>query len=146
MVAAATPFDANGQLDLTTVSNYVSYLIRIGVRGAYVHGTTGEGVSISLTEKQALTKAWVDANAIHGQNRMLLIINVSSPVISESRQMAQFCSKLTGVDGIATLPSFYYRPSNAESMVSHLEDVGNSAQSLPLMLYHFPMMTNVSRE
>lgn len=108
-------------------------------------GTTGEGVSISLGEKKQLTQAWAEA-VRKVTPRVTLVINVSSPVVSESKELAAFCNGLEGVDAIATLPSFYYRAANVDQVVAHLADIATAAPNLPLMYYHFPEMTKVSCE
>ncbi|XP_026333315.1 N-acetylneuraminate lyase-like [Hyposmocoma kahamanoa] len=47
-------------------------------------------------------------------------------------------------DAIMTLPEIYYKPRNVDSLVSYLEDVSHAAPSLPLLYYHFPMMSGVN--
>lgn len=144
MVAAVTPF-LNNKPNIDTIEVYVRYLINIGARGAYVHGTTGEGVSLTLDEKKAVTKAW--ASAVSKLTpKLALVINVSSTVMSESKELAALCDDLEGVSAIATLPSFYYRAANAEQVVDHLADISAAAPNSPLVYYHFPHMTKVQCE
>lgn len=60
-VAAVTPFKQDGSVDESAILPYAKYLIGNGVKGFLIHGSTGEGVSLSLEEKKTLTKAWVSA-------------------------------------------------------------------------------------
>lgn len=117
--------------------------MKIGVKGAYVHGTTGEGVSLGHEEKKSLTKAWLDARAAAKADKdFLLIVNVSSCVVHETLDHAKYCNDL-GVDGIAFLPPFYYRPASVGQLAKYVKVVADAAPDLPLLYYHFPEMTNI---
>lgn len=42
-----------------------------------------------------------------------------------------------------TLPELYFKPKTPEQLVGYLERVATAAPSLPLLYYHFPMMSGV---
>ncbi len=44
IAATCTPLDESGELHLEVVPSMVEHLIRVGVRGLYVCGSTGEGM------------------------------------------------------------------------------------------------------
>lgn len=44
IAAPHTPFDANGEVNYPVIDRIAEHLIAQGVKGAYVCGTTGEGV------------------------------------------------------------------------------------------------------
>ena len=145
VVANVTPLHPDGSVNDSIIGDYVKHLMKIGVKGAYVHGTTGEGVSLAHDEKIKLTKAWIDAcrsSIKSGSDPFLLIINVSSNVVSESKEHAKFCNE-QGVDGIAFLPPFYYRPANVSQLVQYMKGIASAAPDTPLVYYHFPEMTYV---
>lgn len=54
--APFTPFDSNGKLDVSLIPPYYAFLKRNGITGAFINGSTGEGVSITLEEKKPLRK------------------------------------------------------------------------------------------
>ena len=144
VVATVTPFDANGEIALESVPRYLDYLWKIGVKGVYVHGTTGEGVSLNITEKMTLSKRWVEA-VRSAKLDMLLIINVSSSCAKDTLTHARLCQELK-VDGLAVLPPFYYRPTTPDQLVQYFALVGAEAPDVPLFFYHFPAMTGVDRK
>lgn len=55
---------------------------------------------------------------------------------------AEHAEKLKA-DGMMTLPELYYKPRTAEQLVGYLQSVSEAAPNLPLIYYHFPMMTGV---
>ena len=59
IAAPYTPFDRSGAVNLKVIEAQVAHLIRSGVIGAYVCGTTGEGVSCTVAERKAVVEEWV---------------------------------------------------------------------------------------
>ena len=146
VVAAISIFDDKTGLVPTSVDHlteYVKYLVSIGVKGFYVHGTTGEGVGLNHEEKKRLTKNWCQAVKKVAPGS-LLVINVSSCCINDSQDLAALSATLPEVDAIAVLPPFYHRPRDVTDLVKYLKAVSSAAPSLPIMYYNFPEMTNVT--
>ncbi len=56
ITAMVTPFDEEGKLDFVRLQNLIEYLLKTGTQGILVSGTTGEGPTLSETEKLALIK------------------------------------------------------------------------------------------
>ena len=170
-VAAVSPFKQDGSIDESAVLPYAKYLIGNGVKGFLIHGSTGEGVSLSLEEKKTLTKAWVSAiqtlksevkskliggqPAVVGTNvtssnaqdlsDLLLMVNVSATCIKEVQELARLCQQLN-VDMIATLPPFYYKPGDVDQLVKYMRQIWTSAPDIPLLYYHYPEVTGVTRK
>ena len=59
--AVHTPFDPHGDLNLNAVEAQAELLIESGVAGVFPGGTTGESLSLTMEERLALAKRWVDA-------------------------------------------------------------------------------------
>lgn len=58
IAAPFTPFDENGELNLELIPQYYAMLKRNRVTGAFICGSTGEGVSLTFEEKVAVMTAW----------------------------------------------------------------------------------------
>jgi N-acetylneuraminate lyase len=54
IAAPHTPFAADGSLNLGVIEKQCEKLIDDGVTGAFICGSTGEGVSLSTAERQAV--------------------------------------------------------------------------------------------
>ena len=146
VVASVSLFnDKNGSVDNTIedLLQYVSYLTSIGVTGFYVHGTTGEGLSLNHEEKKKLTENWCSV-VKKVAPQALLIINISSCCVSDTLDHVSMCQKLDEVDAVACLPPIYHRPKDVEDLVKYMNLVSSAAPELPLLYYNFPEMTNVS--
>ncbi|RWS11324.1 dihydrodipicolinate synthase-like protein [Dinothrombium tinctorium] len=137
VVATVTPSNQTGKINCEIIGKYASRLRSIGVRGAFIHGTTGEAFTLTNAEKMSLTREW----AKHSHS-LLTIINVSSTSASESIEHARLCEELA-VDAIAMLPHIYYRPKDESELVEYLKLIASAAPNTPLIYYHFPACTHV---
>ena len=63
IAATYTPMGADGSLLLDGIEAMTEQLLGEGVAGFYVCGSTGEGVSLSTSERKAVTAAFVRASA-----------------------------------------------------------------------------------
>lgn len=63
--ATFTPLHADGSLNLVVVEPMVEHLIRDGITGLYVCGSTGEGVSLAREERMATAEAFITAARGH---------------------------------------------------------------------------------
>ena len=61
LAAPFTPFTEDGSIDWIKIPKLADALVADGVTGAYVCGTTGEGISCTLEERKELLAAWAAA-------------------------------------------------------------------------------------
>ncbi|CAG2175022.1 unnamed protein product [Oppiella nova] len=54
MAAPFTPFDDKGEVNVSQIPKYLTYLVDNKVDGLYICGTTGEGYSLTNDEKIAI--------------------------------------------------------------------------------------------
>jgi N-acetylneuraminate lyase len=59
MAVPLSPLHADGRLNVEIVPACANFLARSGVIGAFVNGTTGEGVLLTSQERCAVTQRWV---------------------------------------------------------------------------------------
>lgn len=137
--AVITPYDANGEVNVSVIPGYVKFMVDNHINGAYIIGTTGEGYNLTNEEKFSIAQAW--KNEIDRQNAdILTIVNITSMCVKEAVQLSRQCEAL-GIDAIAVLPPIYYRPSSVKDLVNYLSVFGNAAPNTPLLYYHIPSMT-----
>ena len=60
IAAPHTPMSADGALNLRIIDDQVRVLTEGGVSGAFVCGTTGEGLSLSTDERKQVAEKWVE--------------------------------------------------------------------------------------
>ena len=58
--APFTAFDKKGKVDLERVSAQARYYKNNGISGVFACGTTGEGSSLTMSEKKDLLSRWAE--------------------------------------------------------------------------------------
>lgn len=136
IAATFSPLQQNGALDLKQVPSMTDFLIRQGVNGLYVCGSTGEGMSLSGDERRQMTEAWVQA----ASGRVPVIVQVGHNSTEEARQLSEHAQQ-TGADAVsATCPS-YFKVHDVETLIECMQPVAAGAPDLPFYYYHIPSLT-----
>jgi 4-hydroxy-tetrahydrodipicolinate synthase len=132
LTAMATPFDANGSLDLDGAKRLATALLDSGTEGLVVCGTTGESPTLSNHEKLALLEAACDV--AHSRSAPV-IAGTTTYNTAESIELSREAAHL-GVDGIlGTVP--YYNNPPQEGLFQHFSAIAR-AVDLPMILYNIP--------
>src|SRR4051812_22509523 len=63
VAAPYTPFDLDGNLKLSVIERQAEALTDAGVSGAFVCGTTGEGLSMTTAERTQVAQRWAEVCA-----------------------------------------------------------------------------------
>jgi len=61
IAAPFTPMAADGSVNLAAIGPYVRMLAANGVAGAFVCGTTGESMSLTIEERMSVAERWREA-------------------------------------------------------------------------------------
>ena len=133
-----TPMHEDGSLKLDLAGQIVDHLDRWGVAGVFVCGSTGEGQSLSVAEREDVAEAYAQA----ARGRLRVIVHVGHNALGEARKLAGHAQKLAA-DAIAISPPSYFKPTNAETVARCIRDVSDAAPELPVYYYHIPAMTGV---
>jgi N-acetylneuraminate lyase len=137
----AAPFTAmrsDGGVDFSSIDRYVRFLIRNDISGAYICGTTGEGLLLSVSERLMLAEKWVHAS----QGNLPIIVHVGHTSISESRTLAAHAKRI-GADAITTMGPIFIKPDSLEKVVDFCGEVADAAPGLPFYYYHVPVQTGL---
>jgi N-acetylneuraminate lyase len=137
VAAPHTPMQADGSLNAAVIPAQAQLLVDTGVRGAFICGTTGESLSLTVSERVAVTEAWCDAAA----GRMPIVVHVGSNSLLEARVLAGHAAQC-GVSAIAAMaPSFF--KSSVDELIAYCAAIAEAAPHTPLYYYDIPTMTNV---
>lgn len=139
IAAPVTPFTPDGDLALDAVEALAEWLVRQGVDGVFVNGTTGESHSLSPTERQQLAERWV---AVLRGSGLRCIIHVGANALREARELAVHAQRI-GASGIAALAPSYFKPADVETWVECSAYVASGAPDLPFHAYDLPAMTGI---
>ncbi|XP_043859066.1 LOW QUALITY PROTEIN: N-acetylneuraminate lyase [Dromiciops gliroides] len=140
VAATLTPMTETGEINLSIIGQYVDYLVNEqGVKNVFVNGSTGEGLSLSVLERQQLAEEWVTK----GKNKLdHVIIHVGALSLKDSQDLAQHAARI-GADGIAVIAPSFFKPANKCALIAFLKEVAAAAPQVPFYYYHIPALTGV---
>lgn len=130
--AILTPFDRQGQVNLSVLGELTEHLLNQGVSGFFVCGSTGEGVLQTEEERQAVAKKVVDTVG----GRVPVMVHVGAPATETSIALARHAAEI-GADAVASIPPPIYRHDTA-SIAEHYLLIGQ-ATDVPLYVYANPV-------
>lgn len=139
--APFTPMYANGKLNIDAIPNYYAFLKNNKVTGAFICGSTGEGVSMSMSEKKAVTEAWADCTKDDDDFKVMLFLGGTS--VTDCKELALY-AKEVGVYAISFTSPFYFKPANASVLAEICAEVASVVPDMPFYYYHIPVLTGVN--
>ena len=130
IVAALTPLtDGGARLDLDAVPGYVAFLESHGADGAFVSGTTGEGVLLTLDERRSATVAW--RAALRGR----LVVHAGAQTTADTVALAAHAAE-AGADAVAVIAPPYFA-LDADALTAHFVAAARACAPLPFFCYAF---------
>jgi N-acetylneuraminate lyase len=139
IAAPYTAFHPDGSLNLALIEKQAASLLVNDVSGAFVCGTTGEGVSLTIQERMQVAQRWQE---VAGAD-LRVIVHVGHTCLAECRALAGHAQKI-GAAGVGCLAPFFFKPGNAADLAAFCADVAAAAPALPFYYYQIPSMTGVS--
>ncbi|MEM8485100.1 MAG: dihydrodipicolinate synthase family protein [Bacteroidota bacterium] len=139
IAAPHTPMHSDGRLHLDVVKAQAALLRKEGVRGVFIGGTTGEGASLTFTERKALTEAWASVT----DSDLALIVHVGHNALHEACALAEH-AKASGAHATAALAPSFFKPADITTLVDVCATIARVTPDLPFYYYHIPSMTGVA--
>jgi N-acetylneuraminate lyase len=135
----AAPFTAlnqDGSVNYCMIERQAQALADSGVAGAFICGTTGEGLSLTTTERMKIAERWMET----APKELNVIVHVGHSTTVESRNLAAHAQEI-GARAFAAIGPTFFRASNLKQLVDYCAEVASGAPSLPFYYYHMPAMT-----
>jgi N-acetylneuraminate lyase len=140
IAAPFTPMKKDGSLNAELIPSYYQFLKQNKVTGAFICGSTGEGVSLTMQEKKDCTKAWADCTKDDPDFKVMLL--VGGTCIADSIELAKFAQH-QGIDAVSFTAPFYFKPSNVEMLAKCCKEIADAVPEIPFYYYHIPVLNGV---
>jgi len=140
IAAPFTPMHNNGSLNLELIPQYYKMLKANGVTGAFICGSTGEGVSMSVSEKKAVAEAWTACTKNDKDFIVMPLLGGTS--LTDCKELALHAREI-GLDAVSFTSPFYFKPANVEMLAQCCAEVASVVPDMPFYYYHIPVLTGV---
>lgn len=141
VAAPFTPMNKDGSLNLSAIPAYYEMLKANEVTGAFICGSTGEGVSMTTKEKMALAEAW--AACTKNDKDFIVMQLLGGTSLSDCKELALHARGI-GLDAVSFTSPFYFKPANVEMLVQCCAEVASVVPDMPFYYYHIPVLTGVN--
>lgn len=137
--AMLTPFTSDvGPVDYEWLPGYLRFLEEGGLHGVLALGTTGEGPSMSMAERERV----LDIVLEHRGN-MAVIASTGCAALTETIALSNYAYD-RGADAILVMPPFYIKGPSELGVLSYYRALCDALPSdAKVMLYHIPQVTGV---
>lgn len=131
--APFTPMHPNEDINLDIIPAYAEMLLKNGLRGVFVNGSSGEGYMLTGEERKKIAEAWVKV----APKDFKVIVHVGSCCLRESEELARHAQEI-GAWGIGSMAPPFPKIGRIEDLVKYCERIANAAPNLPFYYYHIP--------
>ncbi len=134
-----TPLIKSNELDIDGLGKLIDHVIKGGVSGLFILGTTGEMSRLSYKLKEKVIKntcKLVD-------KRVPVLVGITDTSMHETLKLESIASE-SGADAAVLAPPYYYHVEQNE-LLDYFQEVAGSI-ALPLYLYNMPSRTHITIE
>jgi N-acetylneuraminate lyase len=138
IVAPFTPMLQNRELNLELIPEYAAFLLRNGLDGVFICGSTGEGALLTREERMALAEQWIKAS----KDRMKVVVHTGGCNLKDQQLLAEHAEK-SGAWAVAAMAPAFLPPRRIEELVAYCGAIASAAPRLPFYYYHIPALNGV---
>ena len=138
IVAVLTPFTEGGRIDEKAFINHVDYLIKEGINGIFIAGTTGLGPALSIDEKKRL----IDLSSQFLGKGVHVIAHITSLAIKESIDLAKYASRRE-LTAVSITSPYFYKDVDETSIYEFIKNIAKES-SIPVFIYNQPRYTGIN--
>jgi N-acetylneuraminate lyase len=139
IAAPFTPMTDDCSVNLDIIEQQADSLFRNNVIGAFLCGTTGEGLSLTVEERMQVFTRWAQV----APKDMIVIAHIGHNCLADAKSLARH-ARDAGLHAVGILPPMFYKPSSVDHLVDWCAQVAAETPQLPFYYYHIPSMTGVN--
>ena len=139
VAAPFTPFHPDLSLNLDVIPAYARLLRDNGVSAAFVCGTTGEGLSLTQSERMQVAAAWAKV----ADERLRVIVHVGHNCLADAQELTRHAAKI-GAAAVGAFAPCFFKPRDHDELVDWCARLAGAAPDVPFYYYNIPSMTGVS--
>lgn len=131
-------YDQHGEVDGKRVELLTEYMVKKGVKGVYVGGSSGECIYQSVEDRKLTLEHVMKAS----EGKLTVIAHVACNNTADSCKLAAHAQSL-GVDAIAAIPPIYFHLPEY-SIAEYWNDISAAAPDTDFVIYNIPQLAGVA--
>ena len=131
--APFTPFYKDGEVNYEPIAAYADMLVKNGLKGVFINGSSGEGYMLTEEERMMLAERWMEV----APENFKVIVHVGSTCVRSSSRLAEHAQKI-GAWGIGAMAPPFPKVNRVEELAKYCEKIACAAPELPFYFYHIP--------
>ena len=131
-------YDEAGEVSPERVRALTQYFIDKGVKGVYVHGSSGECIYLSVADRKLILENVMEV----AKGKLTVIAHVACNNTKDSVELAKHAESL-GVDAIAAIPPIYFRLPDY-SIAKYWNDMSAAAPNTDFVIYNIPQLSGTT--
>ncbi|QNF32287.1 dihydrodipicolinate synthase family protein [Adhaeribacter swui] len=141
IAAPFTPMHPNGSLNLDLIPAYYQLLKSNENTGAFICGSTGEGVSLTLQEKKQVAEAWARVTQHDADFKVITL--VGGTCLQDAVELARHAQDI-GLYAVSFTAPFYFKPANVQMLAACCQTIAEAVPQMPFYYYHIPVLNGVN--
>jgi 4-hydroxy-tetrahydrodipicolinate synthase len=140
LAAVTTPLDAANRIDVLLLAQHSADLLRRGLHGITLFGTTGEGPSFTVAERSATLEGLL-ARGIESSE---LVVGTGAAALGDAAYLTRH-ALAQGCRRVLLVPPFYFKGVSSAGVADAIGAVIDEAgdPGLRVILYHIPQVSGV---
>ncbi|MFC2123396.1 dihydrodipicolinate synthase family protein [Bacteroidota bacterium] len=135
ITAPFTPMKDNGSLNLPKIKEYAELVIRNGMDGVFVCGSSGEGALLTNEERISVAEEWMNVAG----DRLKVIVHTGGTNLIYQQKLARHAQDI-GAFAISSMAPAFLPPNRNDELVAYCKIIARSAPELPFYYYHIPSL------
>lgn len=131
-------YEDNGDVSPERAKELALYLKKVGAKGLYVGGSSGECIYQSVEERKQILEAVMEA--VGGD--LTVIAHVACNNTKDSQELAAHAESLH-VNAIASIPPIYFHLPN-RAIAKYWNDISDAAPNTDFIIYNIPQLAGTA--
>ncbi len=135
IAATYTPLNTDGTVNLDIIPKYQEHLIKHGIKGIFINGSTSDFAGISTNDRLKIVEKWASIK----DSRLKYIVHTGHTNITEAIELSKN-AKENHMDAISVLAPYYFKPRSIQRVIEYCKEIAKAGE-LPFYFYHIPGLT-----
>ncbi|KAI5208822.1 hypothetical protein AUEXF2481DRAFT_6522 [Aureobasidium subglaciale EXF-2481] len=139
---SASNYDpVNNPLDLETQTKHSLFLVKAGIRGLVILGSTGEAIHLTNEERNELISSQRKELDKAGYKDRPIIAGTATQNVQETLIQLEDAKKAGAEYGMVLTPGYFASAASQQGIEKWFTAVADKSP-IPIMIYHYPGVTN----